>query len=302
MSTVQTQTLTAAVPDVTFWPRPPRKAVTQISTDQVATRAGVDAYTHFTLVGVQLAGPASPSRRAEAAVTSRSLLTCCTTSTRTPIALPHRISAGVSGPAVRTDAAEARWVFHTGGSVHTRGRQTRMFHDVTVASSETFLALTLVLVWLCVGAGPAVFTGQVGATVVQIFVTQQSSPVDIAHTLPGFGAASIHTPGERHTLVTQRAFPAIMTLAFSRYSTGAVHLMTPLLAHRFFALRSRPALHADLGAAGVTVEVAEEVITGPAEFVAERSVVVRITAEAKPVLQAESPSMVAVRLPLFTGV
>lgn len=40
--------------------------------------------------------------------------------------------------------------------------------DVTVASSETFLALTLVLVWLCVGAGPAVLTGLVGPTVVQI--------------------------------------------------------------------------------------------------------------------------------------
>lgn len=46
-----------------------------------------------------------------------------------------------------------------------------MFHNVTDASSKTFLALTLVLVRLCVGAGPAVLTGLVGATVVQIFVT-----------------------------------------------------------------------------------------------------------------------------------
>lgn len=149
-----------------------------------------------------------------------------------------------------------------------------MFHNVTVASPETFLALTLVLVWLCVGAGPSVLTGLVGATVVQIFVTQQSSPVDIANTLPGLGAAAIHTARERHTLVTQGALPTIMTLAFSRFIAGAVDLMTPLLAHRFFALWSRPALHADLGAAGVTVEVTEEVITGPTELVAERSVVV----------------------------
>lgn len=43
------------------------------------------------------------------------------------------------------------------------------------------------------------------------FVTQQSSPVDIAHTLPGLGAASVHTSGESHTLITQRALPPIMT-------------------------------------------------------------------------------------------
>lgn len=38
------------------------------------------------------------------------------------------VSAGGSGPAAGTDAGEARQVFHTGGSIHTRGRQTRMFH------------------------------------------------------------------------------------------------------------------------------------------------------------------------------
>lgn len=38
------------------------------------------------------------------------------------------IGAGVSGPAIGTDAAEACGVFHTGASVHTGGRQTRVFH------------------------------------------------------------------------------------------------------------------------------------------------------------------------------
>lgn len=42
------------------------------------------------------------------------------------------------------------------------------------------------------------------------FVTQQSSPVDVAHTLPGLGAASVHTSGESHTLITQRALPPVM--------------------------------------------------------------------------------------------
>lgn len=42
------------------------------------------------------------------------------------------------------------------------------------------------------------------------FVTQQSSPVDVTHTLPGFDAASVLTARERQTVVTQRALPAIM--------------------------------------------------------------------------------------------
>lgn len=41
--------------------------------------------------------------------------------------------------------------------------------NVTFASSKAFLALTLVLIWFCVGAGPAVFTRLVGATIVQIW-------------------------------------------------------------------------------------------------------------------------------------
>ncbi len=38
--------------DVTVLSCPSRKAVTQVSTNQVATRAGMHAYIHFTLVGV----------------------------------------------------------------------------------------------------------------------------------------------------------------------------------------------------------------------------------------------------------
>lgn len=48
--------------------------------------------------------------------------------------------------------------------------------------------------------------------------------------------------------------------------------------------------------------MAKEVVPGPAELVAERSVVVQVTAEAKPVLQTHWSPVVTVRLPLFTGV
>lgn len=63
-----------------------------------------------------------------------------------------------------------------------------------------------------------------------------------------------------------------------------------------------PTVHADLGAAVVTVKMAEEVVAGPAELVTERSVVVGVTTEAETIFQAENPPVVTIRLPLFTGV
>lgn len=119
VSTIHTQTLTGAVPDVTIWPRPSRKAVAQVSSDQVATRAGVDAYIHFTLIGVQLTRPAGPPRRAETQITSGGLLTRRSSTTRAAVTLPDGICAGESRPAFGADAAEARWVFHTCRPIHT---------------------------------------------------------------------------------------------------------------------------------------------------------------------------------------
>lgn len=43
-------------------------------------------------------------------------------------ALTITLCTGVSGPAFGTDAAEACWVFHTSGFVHTWRWQTGMFH------------------------------------------------------------------------------------------------------------------------------------------------------------------------------
>lgn len=177
-----------------------------------------------------------------------------------------------------------------------------MLHIFTVASFKALQALTLVLVGLGVGACPSVLTGLMGATVVQIFITEQSSPVDVAHALPGLSAAPIHAPRKREALVTERAHPAVVTLAFAGFVTETVDLVTPLFTHSFFALRPSPALHADLGAVGVTFEVSDEVVASSAELVAEGAVVVGVTAEAQAVLEAEGAPVVPVDLPLLPRV
>lgn len=70
----------------------------------------------------------------------------------------------------------------------------------------------------------------------------------------------------------------------------------------FFALRSRPSLHANLGAARVAVEVTEKVVSGSAEFVAKGAEVVGVAAEAQAVFQAQGAAVVMEGLPLFSGV
>lgn len=257
---------------------------------------------YFTFIGVQLAGPAHPASRTETAIPLWRLLACCPPTTWAQITLPHRLSTGVSSPAFSAHAAEACEVLYTAGPLVAGGRATCMLHDVTVSAPEPFLALTLVLVGLRVGTGAPVVTGLEVPTCVQVFVTEQSSPVDVTHTLPGLGAGPINTARVGHTLVTQRALPAIMTLAVSRDSTGTVGLVTPLSANRFTTLGSRPALLADLGAAGLAGKVSEEVVPGPAELVAEGPVVVGVAAEAEAVLQGEGGPVVPVGLPLLPGV
>lgn len=81
------------------------------------------------------------------------------------------------------------------------------------------------------------------------------------------------------------------------------NLFDPHVLHfTFFALWSSPSLHAYFGAASVAVEVTEEVVSGSAELVAKGAEVVGVAAEAEAVFQAQGAAVVAVSLPLFSGV
>lgn len=243
---VQTQVLTTAVSYVTVRSSPSRETFAQIPSNQVAAGASVDTDAEFTFISVELAGPSAPAGGAEAAETSWSLFTRRASSTRAAVTLPHRLCAREASPAVCAGAAEACGVLFTGRPIQTRRGQTGVLHIFTVSSFKPLLTFALVLVGLSVGACPSVLAGLMGATVVQIFITEQSSPVDVAHALPGLSAAPIHAPRKRKALVTEHTHPAVMTLAFAGFVTETVDLVTPLLTYSFFALRPSPALHADL--------------------------------------------------------
>lgn len=75
---------------------------------------------------------------------------------------------------------------------------------------------TTILIRLRVHAGAAVHARLVSATVIQIFVTQQASPVALTATLPGYDTGPVNTAWVGDTLVTELALPAIVALAFPR--------------------------------------------------------------------------------------
>lgn len=80
------------------------------------------------------------------------------------------------------------------------------------------------------------------------------------------------------------------------------HFQAQVLPVTFFALGSRPSIHAYFGAAGVAVKVTKEVVSGSAELVAKGAKVVGVAAEAEAVFQAQGATVVTVGLPLLSGV
>lgn len=110
------------------------------------------------------------------------------------------------------------------------------------------------------------------------------------------------TPGVRDTLIAVLPLPPIQTPALSRRLTGSVFSATALLTDRGAAIRAGPALQARLVAVVVTVKVAEEVVSRPAEFVAAEAVVVVVAADADLVLELGHDAVVLQSLPLSARV
>lgn len=175
-------------------------------------------------------------------------------------------------------AFEARWYLMAGAPVGTWVGSTGMFSPLTVLARVAIRAGAAVLVRLGVDARAPIDAGVVAATVIQVFVTQQATPVGLTVTMPGFYAAAVHTAGIRDTLVAKPPLPAIAAPALTRHSATPMEQVTALSAHSILALLAHPAIQAGLVAILVTGVVTEEVITGPAELVACGAVVVLVAA------------------------
>lgn len=153
-----------------------------------------------------------------------------------------------------------------------------MLSPLAVLAQVAVWAGAEVLVRLSVDTGTPIDTGVVATTVVQVFVTEQATPVGLTVTVPGLHTAAMHAARVGDTLVTELALPAIAAPALPRHGASPVEQITSLFTHGFFALLAHPAIHAGLVSILVAGIMAEEVVAGPAEFVAGGAVVVFVTA------------------------
>lgn len=128
-----------------------------------------------------------------------------------------------------------------------------------------------------------------GPAVVEIFVAELAAPVGLTEALPGLVTGAVDTPWVRDALVTVQALPAILapavTWEFARPMLGA----TALSANSFVTLGTHPAFHAGFVAILVTGIVSKEVISGSAELIAAKAIVMFIAGHADLILKVGNP-------------
>lgn len=160
----------------------------------------------------------------------------------------------------------------------------------------------MVFVRASVAAGTTVQAGRVGPTVVQIFVTELTTPVGFTEALPWFNASAMDTSRVWNALITVLALPSILTPALSWNCARTMLGATSLTTNSFVALWSHPAFQAGLVAILVTGVVSEEVISGSAELVAAEAVVMLCTGHTDLVLKVRNSRVVFQGLPLPAGI
>lgn len=139
-------------------------------------------------------------------------------------------------------------------------------------------------------------------TVIQIFVTELSTPVGFTEALPGFIAGAVDTSWVRDALITVQALPTILAPAVTWEFAGAMLGTAALSAYCFVTFRTHPAFHAGFVAILVAGIMSKEVISGPTELVAAKAIVVVITGHSDLILKVGNPRVLFQCLPLPAGV
>lgn len=138
--------------------------------------------------------------------------------------------------------------------------------------------------------------------VVEIFVAELATPVGLTEALPGLVTGAMDAPWVWDAFVTVQALPAVLapavTWEFARPMLGT----TALSANSFVTFRAHPAFHTSFVAILVTGIVSKEVISGSAELVAAKAIVIVITGHTDLVLKVGNPCVLLQCLPLPAGV
>lgn len=194
---------------------------------------------------------------------------------------------------VTSPASETLWaVTHislpdslTGAPVGTRLLLTVVDLHLTVCPHEAAGTVTGVAALAGVLTDPSISTGRVVGAVVQVLVTEESSPALPTIALPGLRACAVQTSGVPNARVAEVAFVSSPTLALARLVTEPVVWVAAGQTHSLIAVVAFPSLHADFLSVLVADIVPERVIPGSAVVDTPRSVVVLPTLHFVRVLQ-----------------
>lgn len=205
---------------------------------QALTMAAVDVY---------LAGLSLPLGRAHTLEAILQVDTGSTLSTWTGGTLIQIVSTGRTLPAWGTLALKSCGNLMACTTAGTRIGNTGVLSYLAGLAGVSLWTGAVVLVWFCVHAGSSIDTRLVATTVIQIFITQQATPVPLAVALPGVVAGPMDASGIKHTFITELALPPIATRASSRDRAAAMQQVAALLADRCPAVWAHPAIQAHLG-------------------------------------------------------
>lgn len=173
-----------------------------------------------------------------------------------------------------------------------------MLRDFTVLPRVALRAGTLVFIGASVAAGTTIQTGRMSSTVVQIFVTELTTPVGFTEALPWFNASAMDTSWVWNALIAVLALPSILTPALSWNCARTVLGATSLTTNSFVAFWSHPAFQAGFVAILVTGVVSEEVISWSTKLVAAKAIVMFCTSHTDLILKVGDSCVMFQSLPL----
>lgn len=183
--------------------------------------------------------------------------------------------------------------------IGARPRHTGVVHYFAVQARKTLWTVAQKTVGSRVLAGTSILAWLVGATVVQILITEYATPIRFTDALPRyFFAVAMFAAGIRLTFVTKLPSPPSPAFAFSRLTAMSMLRVAASPANRCLTVVALPAVNALLVAVGAALVVAEVVVARPTERLTGGVVVVGGALHAHAVRDASHLALVIQCVPL----
>lgn len=273
----------------------------QVGVAEVHTLGTVRTRGRATEINLLLTVEAREARRAMAGVASVGVIRTSSPIEARTICTRH--GAQLTDLAIEAGRAGARVAvlkIRAGPSVPAGAGSALVHLQLTVGPCIPGSAGACVAPLARVGAGGSVPAWLMVSAVVQILVAEEAPPAFLAVTLPGLLAGTMETAWVSDAFITVAALPANSALAFPRFVTISMLVITAWQTNGVSAVLAFPARVAHLLPSLPAGEVAKGIIPRSAEHGAAFSVVVFITHKPVRVAEVCAAATVKVLRPLFS--